>query len=93
MPSLPASTLTYCLSMGRDLGSLGNATIQYNIADSPVGVIPVTRVDPTLDALPDGYWSSASPHSPIVSSACQKVYLVNEMAGLPVGIQVRTTLS
>ena len=35
------------------LSSLAGATILYNAVDSPVGCIPVTRVDPDIDQLTD----------------------------------------
>lgn len=35
----------------RELSPLANGTFFYNVVESPVGVIPVTRVDPAKDAL------------------------------------------
>ncbi len=37
--------------MTKTLSPLAVGTILYNIVDSTVGVIPVTRVDPKLDQL------------------------------------------
>jgi hypothetical protein len=62
--------------------------MQYNVVDSPAGVVPVTHVDPSVDSLPDGYWSSDKTHSTILSRKCEKIYDVHQMAGIPVGVQV-----
>ena len=73
------------------LSPLAIATIQYNVVDSPVGVIPVTRVDPTLDQLTDE-WRTASDHGSKLLEAelygKNPVYNPELMKGLPVGVQV-----
>jgi hypothetical protein len=66
----------------------------YNAVDSPVGVIPVTRVDPTKDALIGDTWpasqtSNGGGGSKLVGRACAKAYDVQAMEGVPVGVQVR----
>jgi len=38
------------------LSPLAAATILYNIVDSPVGTVPVTRVDPSKDQLTDTWF-------------------------------------
>jgi hypothetical protein len=74
----------------RELSPIANATMMYNAVDSPVGVLPVTRVDPTKDALKDGKWPvSKTAGSSIVSQACQRAYDAKAMSGVPIGIQVR----
>ena len=46
--------------MTKTLSPLAVATILFNIVDSTVGVIPVTRVDPQLDQLTEE-WERPSP--------------------------------
>src|SRR6266404_1564082 len=41
-----------------NLAPLASATLMYNVVDSPVGVIPVTRVDAERDGLSDE-WRAA----------------------------------
>lgn len=40
----------------RTLTPLASATIAWNVVECPVGVVPVTRVDPTKDALPTDWF-------------------------------------
>jgi hypothetical protein len=80
-------------SATRQLSPLGNATMQYNAVDSPVGVIPVTRVNPATDALSNGEWpTSKTGGSWIVAQACARAYDPEAMKGIPVGVQVRLSL-
>lgn len=93
----------------KDFGSPGRilpsstGTILYNVVDSAVGLIPVTRVSATVDALSPEFFEKISPGSPtrgsklvegkvygtsLESSATQRVYDAKEMEGLPVGIQL-----
>ncbi|KAH7102333.1 amidase [Auriculariales sp. MPI-PUGE-AT-0066] len=70
------------------------ATFLYNVLDYPVGILPVTRVDPVRDSL------AANPLPPKVGhgngtmvehrlyGGSSPVYNAEKMAGLPVGIQV-----
>lgn len=60
----------------------------FNLADCPAGVVPVTRVDETLDALPAGYWPVGT-GSKVLGRACEQLYDAHKMSGLPVGVQVR----
>ncbi|PSR72798.1 hypothetical protein PHLCEN_2v11295 [Hermanssonia centrifuga] len=88
MPALPHESVAY-------VGSLSCPTVLYNIVDSPVGTIPVTRVDPVLDSLTEE-WSNpkvGTGHgSPLVERLLYRgegaMYNAQKMAGLPVGVQV-----
>ncbi|KAG8798930.1 hypothetical protein FRC17_007284 [Serendipita sp. 399] len=76
----------------RRLSPLANGTFYYNVIDSPVGAIPVTRVDPEKDCLPDD-WSAKGKQvgSSILGTGLYGpggIYNVEKMKGLPVGIQV-----
>jgi hypothetical protein len=86
--------LTHIRSTSQELSPISNATMMFNAVDSPVGVIPVTRVDPAKDALIDGTWpasrtSNGGGGSKLVGRACAKAYDVQAMEGVPVGVQVR----
>lgn len=78
----------------RFLSMLGNSTILYNIVDSPMGHIPVTRVDPKLDALTEEWTvrgeGKAQGSSQVEARLYGKggIYDVEAMAGLPVGVQI-----
>lgn len=76
------------------LSPLAAGTIVYNVIDSPVGIVPVTSVDPKLDALTDE-WD----HNPEHGSGSRLLehdlyhaknapYNPEQMAGLPVAVQV-----
>ena len=74
--------------------ALGTATLFYNLLDCPVGSIPVTRVDPKLDTLPNDWLASTISNIPS-SKEVDKIlygtkwgYDANVMEGLPVGIQL-----
>lgn len=74
--------------------ALGTATLFYNLLDCPVGSIPVTRVDPKLDTLPNDWLASTISNIPS-SKEVDKIlygtkwgYDANAMEGLPVGIQL-----
>lgn len=71
----------------KDVSSLSNPCLIYSLADCPAGVLPVTRVDADLDALPEGYWPLRN-GSVLLGKACTRLYDVKKMAGLPVGIQI-----
>lgn len=70
------------------------STVLYNVVDSPVGVVPVTRVDPAKDQLteewtkPDGPGAGSWVLDRSVYRAKNAVYDANAMAGLPVGVQI-----
>jgi hypothetical protein len=78
----------------RFLSMLVTSTVLYNIVDSPVGSIPVTRVDPKLDALTEE-WTVRGEGKGQGSSQVEArlygkggIYDVEAMAGLPVGVQI-----
>ncbi|PVF99329.1 amidase signature enzyme [Serendipita vermifera] len=93
-PALPhGATMT--------LSPLANGTFYYNIVDSPVGVIPVTRVDPEKDQLSTewtklgeqlrktGYEGSTIINGNVYGvNGVGGVYDPTKMKGLPVGVQV-----
>lgn len=60
--------------------------------DSPVGIVPVTRVDPKTDALPDDFVLGASGTSTILEKGMYvgptAAYDPVGMAGIPMGVQV-----
>ncbi|KAF8556541.1 amidase signature enzyme [Imleria badia] len=74
------------------LSPLAASTILYNVIDSPVGVVPVTRVDPTTDALPADFVPGATGTSAILEkgmyTAPTPAYDPVAMAGIPVGVQI-----
>jgi len=73
------------------LAPLACATLMYNIMDSPVGVVPVTRVDPARDGLSDEWRAAPGNGSKILEDEVygpKGAYNVQAMEGLPVGIQV-----
>jgi len=88
LPALPHGAVTY-------LAGLSCATILYNIVESPVGTVPVTRVDPELDAVTSEWTdpTQGSGHgSHLIESLLYKgktpFYDSKKMAGLPIGVQV-----
>jgi Asp-tRNA(Asn)/Glu-tRNA(Gln) amidotransferase A subunit family amidase len=74
------------------LSPLAAATILYNIVDSAVGVVPVTRVDPAKDQLTEEWTNGPGLGSPIFEDALyhakRPVYDPERMKGIPVGVQV-----
>ena len=70
---------------------LACSTVLYNIVDSPVGVIPVTRVDATRDGLSDEWRAAPGNGSKLLEGAMygpNGAYDPQAMEGLPVGVQV-----
>ena len=65
-----------------------------NISTTAVGIIPVTKVDKNLDALPPHYGSNKGCRAQILEdrmySGSEPVYDATKMHGLPVSIQVIT---
>jgi hypothetical protein len=63
----------------------------YNVVDSTVGVLPVTRVDRSRDDIPPAFLEG-SPGSWIlekrVYGGTDPAYDADKMHGLPVGVQV-----
>ncbi|EGO24971.1 hypothetical protein SERLADRAFT_370184 [Serpula lacrymans var. lacrymans S7.9] len=85
LPTLPHGGCAY-------LSPIACATILYNIVDSPVGTIPVTRVDPAKDGLTEEWTPGAGGGSPILESRMYKgteaIYNPGAMKGIPVGVQI-----
>lgn len=73
------------------LSPLALSTIIWNVVDSTVGVIPVTRVDAELDELPEKLkqekLKKAGSHL-LAKEYYQTVYNPTAMQGLPVGVQI-----
>jgi Asp-tRNA(Asn)/Glu-tRNA(Gln) amidotransferase A subunit family amidase len=70
---------------------LACSTLLYNIVDSPVGVIPVTRVDPARDGLSDEWRVVPGNGSKLLEGALygpNGAYDLQAMEGLPVGVQI-----
>ena len=81
------------ISATKYLLALATGTLFYNLLDCPVGSIPVTRVDPKFDALPEEWLSAPSnvPSSKELDKLLYKGkwgYDPGAMEGLPVGIQL-----
>lgn len=72
------------------LSPLALWTILWNVVDSTVGVVPVTRVNAEEDKLPESFaGKTASAGSRILSKICySEVYDSKAMQDLPVGVQV-----
>lgn len=73
------------------LAPLACSTLLYNIVECPVGVVPVTRVDPARDELSDEWRAAPGNGSKILEGDVygrNGAYNVSAMEGLPVGVQV-----
>ena len=72
------------------LSPLAIHTIYWNVVDSTVGLIPVTRVDAKEDALPADFKDRiASAGTKVLSTELYTtVYDSQAMAGLPIGVQL-----
>jgi amidase len=73
------------------LAPLACSTLVYNVVESPVGVVPVTRVDPTRDELSDAWRAAPGNGSKLLEGELygpKGAYNVRAMEGLPVGVQV-----
>ena len=74
------------------LSAIACATIFYNVIDSPVGCVPVTRVDPAKDQLTEEWFNGPGHGSIILENGLYKgkkpVYDPAEMKDVPLGIQV-----
>lgn len=79
------------LSGAEDAGLLAIGTILYNVVDSPVGILPVSHVDPSKDHLEDA-WTTEKYGAATVDHELYKskkpLYDPQAMAGMPIGIQV-----
>lgn len=74
----------------KDLSPLAIHTIFWNVVDSSVGVIPVTRVSRDLDELPAGWdVAIAKSSSPWLGKKLYHgVYDADKMHGIPIGVQI-----
>lgn len=67
-------------------------TALYNLVDSPAGVIPVTRVDPSKDGVTDEWWANDGHGSKLLESRLYRgpeaIYNPEQMKGLPIGVQI-----
>jgi hypothetical protein len=73
------------------LSPLGCSTLIWNVVDSPVGVVPVTRVDPARDELSDEWRTAPCDGSKLLENDIygpKGAYNPSAMKGLPVGVQV-----
>jgi Asp-tRNA(Asn)/Glu-tRNA(Gln) amidotransferase A subunit family amidase len=88
----PVQALPQLLHGGcSNLSSLSCSTILYNVVDSPVGCIPVTRVDPMKDQLTDEWKNGPGFGSIMVEKAVYAkdgYYDTEKMKGMPVGVQI-----
>ncbi|GAA5870709.1 hypothetical protein JCM1840_006781 [Sporobolomyces johnsonii] len=85
-----------------DLSPAAIGTILYNVVDSSVGLVPVSFVSPTLDALTPSWLSTRRARAPAAVGGSKLaeqrvygprgagggVYDAQAMEGLPVGVQV-----
>jgi Asp-tRNA(Asn)/Glu-tRNA(Gln) amidotransferase A subunit family amidase len=84
MPALPHGGCDRLLTVGC-------ATLMWNVVDSPVGVVPVTRVDPARDALSDEWRAGPGNGSKFLENELygpNGAYDPAAMKGLPMGVQV-----
>lgn len=66
-------------------------TVLFNLVDSTVGVLPVTRVDKALDALPPDFLQGSQGSKMLEGrtyGGSDPAYDAGKMHGLPVGVQV-----
>lgn len=83
LPAVPYGTFT-------ELNFATTYTVLWNLLDYSAGVIsPVVKVDPSIDGPPVPYSEQPGIRSPrFLDSRLQKYYRPEEMAGLPVGVQI-----
>jgi len=71
---------------------LALGTLVYNILDLPAGCLPVTRVNPAVDALTEEWFQGPGHGSPLMENGIFKaqhgLYNPGTLEGMPVGIQV-----
>ena len=74
------------------MSPLSAATFLYNVVDSPAGIIPVTRVDPSKDAITEDWKKEAGHGSKLLEKnlyeGTKPVYDPEAMKGFPVSVQV-----
>ncbi|KAI5834825.1 amidase signature enzyme [Schizophyllum commune Tattone D] len=73
----------------KTLTPMACGTALYNLVDSPVGILPVSRVDPEKDALTDAWRSEAGHGSKMLEKELySKFYDPVAMKGMPIAVQV-----
>jgi Asp-tRNA(Asn)/Glu-tRNA(Gln) amidotransferase A subunit family amidase len=75
----------------KSLSPIGGGAMVWSVVSSPVGVVPVTRVDPELDELSDEWHAIPSEGSKILENKLygpQGTYNPLAMKGLPMCVQV-----
>lgn len=91
------STYTFSIPLRGSalLSPLAFSTSLYNVVDHPVGIVPVTRVDKTEDAISEAWTDPAiggPKGSPIIYATmyegAKAAYDPVAMSGIPVGVQV-----
>jgi len=83
-PAIPIGT-------GWNLAFMAIETILWNIVDSSVGVIPVTKLDPNLDSITPQWSANNAQGAKLLHKAVygsKGIYDVKAMNGLPIGVQV-----
>lgn len=74
------------------LSPLAAATILYNMVDSPVGIVPVTRVDPSKDQLTTAWFEGPGHGSKLFERELfegkKAVYDPKKMKNIPIGVQI-----
>jgi amidase len=64
----------------------------YNVLDLPAGCLPVTRVDPSLDAITEEWFQGPGHGSPLFENGIFKgpnaLYNAQRLEGMPVCVQV-----
>lgn len=79
-------------SGGKEVTALAAETILYNVVPSPVGVVPVTRIDAEKDVLTPAWTSGAYLGSPVLEKRCYRQakpwYDAKTSHSMPVGIQI-----
>lgn len=84
--------ISHVHSAGTELNAIATETILYNVVNSPVGTIPVTRVDAEKDALTPEWTSGPFYGSPIIEKRIYRNknhwYDPQTLHSMPVGIQI-----
>ncbi|KIK28316.1 hypothetical protein PISMIDRAFT_91581 [Pisolithus microcarpus 441] len=86
LPVIPHGACAY-------LSGIASTTVSFNVIDSPVGIVPVTRVDASLDQLSPNFKPGETGGSTMFEkwmyqNGSRTVYNPQEMAGIPVGVQI-----
>jgi len=85
MPQVPHGTCENFIA-------IGEATALFNLVDSSVGSLPVTRVDPEKDKITEKWISEPGHGSTILEKGLftseKALYDPEAMKGMPVGIQI-----